>query len=186
MTLSRRIISPDRFGSPILAQLSIHAEDLFCRLLHMADDYGAIPMDTRRIVAELYSNRDGDGDTVCAEEITETHINDWLTEIMNARSSYHELPLLVRIEYRGRRYLIVRSWNTHQKITPTKRRKHRAVPCEEQERLLREALAPNTPEDDPGWVSELTLGNAQANTMRDRPRAEASQATADMLKRSRS
>ncbi len=117
MARSRKI-KPEFWSSETLARVSRHSRLTFIGLWNHCDDYGVILSSTRFIIGVLYP---------FDQSVLESDIIKEIEELINA-------GLLIRAEYKSKKYLIVRGWKEHQKVDNPNKRCY--IPIDERDRFL--------------------------------------------------
>lgn len=105
--MRNRMVKPEFWQSKTLRKCSLEARLLFVGLWNFCDDYGVCLNSNRKILGEIFP---------FDENISEKRLEKWKSELIINK-------LLIEIEQDGTKYLIVRSWNEHQKVDrPSPRR----------------------------------------------------------------
>jgi hypothetical protein len=95
-----RMIKATFWSSKTLMRVSREARLFFIGLWNFADDYGVLDDSNRKILGEVFPYD---------ETVTEKEIAKWKEELLREK-------LLIKSSYHGRDYLIIRSWEEHQKV----------------------------------------------------------------------
>jgi hypothetical protein len=101
------MIKPGFFESKRLNSLSLESNYLFISLWIHSDDYGVCQYSIRQIAGNTFMHR---------PQITEKQCRDWIDELL-------AFGFIIRAEYDGSEYLIITTWEEHQRVpNPSQRR----------------------------------------------------------------
>lgn len=105
-----RMIKPEFWESFTLSRITMESNLLFIGLWNFCDDYGVILLSPRRILGEVFPNRD---------EVTVANIQKWLGELIT-------VGLATPFQNEGKYWLKMTSWEEHQKIQHASKRRNPA------------------------------------------------------------
>jgi hypothetical protein len=94
------MIKPEFWSSQTLHTVSLQARLLFVGIWNFSDDFGVCLDSDRKILGEIFPLDDN---------ITEKKLNQWKKELIDSL-------LLIPVQYNDAKYLVVRSWDEHQKV----------------------------------------------------------------------
>lgn len=130
-----RAIKDEFFDSEQLAKVCRDARLLFVGLWLMADHWGVLRNLPTKIKAGVFPFDDESSPFA----VSETQFREWLEDLFRLR-------FILRFEYRGRRYIYIRSWEDHQTIQHREKQKHNAtIPPDKLAEIVAGLLAENQP-----------------------------------------
>lgn len=130
-----RAIKDEFFDSRQLAKVCRDARLLFVSIWLQADHWGVLLNNPRKIMVEAFPYDDQDSPFA----ISETAFRQWLEDLF-------DLCFILRFEYRGRKYIYVRSWEDHQTIQHRGKQIHNAIiPPDDLAGIIKKLLDENQP-----------------------------------------